>query len=45
MYRMGIQDARYGLATAAGLFKSVISFIMITISYKLAYRFANYRIF
>ncbi|OUS76729.1 protein lplB [Paenibacillus sp. MY03] len=45
IYRMGLVDAQYGLATAMGLFKSVVSFILITISYWLAYRFANYRIF
>lgn len=45
VYRMGLVDFQYGLATAIGLFKSVISFFLISISYWLAYRFANYRIF
>ncbi|MDR6552018.1 ABC transporter permease subunit [Paenibacillus qinlingensis] len=45
VYRMGIQQAKYSLATAVGLFKSVVSFILISVSYMLAYRFANYRIF
>jgi putative aldouronate transport system permease protein len=45
VYRMGLLDAQYGLATAVGLFKSVVSLFMISISYWLAYRFANYRIF
>jgi putative aldouronate transport system permease protein len=45
VYRMGMIDAQYGPATAVGLFKSVISFILISISYMLAIRFANYRIF
>lgn len=45
VYRMGIQKAQYSLATAVGLFKSVVSFILISVSYLLAYRFANYRIF
>ncbi|GBF72943.1 sugar ABC transporter permease [Paenibacillus sp. 598K] len=45
VYRMGLVDMQYELATAIGLFKSVISLILITISYTLAYRLANYRIF
>lgn len=45
VYRIGMVDAQYGVATAVGLFKSVISFILISLSYVLAYRFANYRIF
>ncbi|MBP1991044.1 ABC transporter permease [Paenibacillus eucommiae] len=45
IYRMGLVDMKYGLSTAVGLFKSVISLILISLSYLLAYRFANYRIF
>lgn len=45
IYRTGLVEFKYGLATAVGVFKSVISFIMISISYWLAYRLANYRIF
>lgn len=45
IYRMGLQNFQYSLATAIGLFKSAVSFVLITISYWLAYRFANYRIF
>lgn len=45
VYRIGIQQSQYGIATAVGLFKSVVSFILMTLSYILAYRFANYRIF
>jgi putative aldouronate transport system permease protein len=45
IYRMGIQNAQFAVSTAAGLFKSVISFIFIVISYYLADRFAGYRIF
>lgn len=45
VYRIGLVDAQYGVATAVGLFKSFVSFIFISISYYLAYRFANYRIF
>ncbi|RED59471.1 ABC transporter permease [Cohnella phaseoli] len=45
LYRVGFLDAQYGVSTAVGLFKSVISTILITTSYWLAYRFASYRIF
>ncbi|RAV19571.1 ABC transporter permease [Paenibacillus contaminans] len=45
VYRMGLVDFQYGLATAIGLFKSVVSLVLISTSYWLAYRFANYRIF
>ena len=45
VYRMGLVDAQYGLATAIGLFKSSVSLVLISVSYFLAYRFANYRIF
>lgn len=45
VYRMGLLQAQYGLATAVGLLKSVVSLILIAVSYALARRFANYRIF
>ncbi|NBD25223.1 ABC transporter permease [Paenibacillus glycinis] len=45
VYRVGLNDLQYSLATAVGLFKSVISFILVVVSYVLASRFANYRIF
>jgi putative aldouronate transport system permease protein len=45
VYRMGIVQVKYSLATAIGLFKSVIGFLLIAVSYTLAYRLANYRIF
>ncbi|GIP32068.1 sugar ABC transporter permease [Paenibacillus sp. J2TS4] len=45
VYRVGLVQAQYGFATAVGLLKSVIGFILIIISYRLAYRYANYRIF
>ncbi len=45
VYRMGLLDAQFGPATAVGFFKSVISFIFISTSYLLAYRFADYRVF
>ncbi|WP_135552665.1 ABC transporter permease [Paenibacillus cymbidii] len=45
VYRIGLIDAQYGVATAVGLFKSFVSLALISLSYALAYRFANYRIF
>lgn len=45
VYRMGVIDAQYGPATAVGMFKSVVSTIFISVSYFLAYKFADYRIF
>lgn len=45
VYRMGLENAQFSLATAVGMMKSVISFLLIIISYKLAEKFANYRIF
>lgn len=45
IYRLGLLDAQYSLATAVGLFKSVVGLICIGASYYLAKRFANYRIF
>lgn len=45
IYRIGMIDAQYGVATALGLFKSIISFALVSISYWLAYKIADYRIF
>ena len=45
VYREGLLKLQYGLATAVGLLKSVVGFILITLSYYLANRFTNYRIF
>jgi len=36
VYRLGITSADYGVSTAAGLFKSVISLILITVANKLS---------
>lgn len=45
VYRMGLLDAQYSISTAVGLLKSVVSLVLISVSYWVAYRFANYRIF
>ena len=45
VYRLGIKQAQYSVATAVGLFKSLISCIMVGLSYILADKVAKYRIF
>ncbi|MDQ8733110.1 ABC transporter permease subunit [Paenibacillus sp. LHD-38] len=45
VYRTAILNGEMGFGTAIGLFKSVISFVLVVISYRLAYKLANYRIF
>jgi putative aldouronate transport system permease protein len=45
VYRMGLLSLQYSLATAVGLIKSVIGFVLIALSYILARKFANYNIF
>jgi len=45
VYRMGLFDQQYGPAAAIGLFKSAISLVLVGLSYMLAYRLSNYRIF
>lgn len=45
VYRLSFVNAQYSLATAIGLLKSAISFIMIVTAHKLAKKFANYQIF
>ena len=45
VYRIGLLDAQFGAATAIGLFKSLVSLTLISVSYYFAYHFADYRIF
>lgn len=45
VFRLGIDNAQFALSTAAGLFKSAVSFLFIVVSYWLADRFTGYRIF
>lgn len=45
VFRLGIENAQHALSTAAGLFKSGVSLVFIVASYKLADRFAGYKIF
>ena len=45
VYRLGFENGGYSISTAAGLFKSVISSTFLVISYKLADKYAGYKIF
>jgi putative aldouronate transport system permease protein len=45
VYRTGILNNQYGVATAVGLLKSVVSLLLIGIAYKLAAKWAGYRLF
>jgi putative aldouronate transport system permease protein len=45
VYRMGLINLQFSLATAAGLLKSVVSFVLIVSSWVMAYKFADYRVF
>lgn len=44
-YRIGLIQLQYSLSTAVGLLKSAVSCILIITSYKLADRFAGYKVF
>jgi putative aldouronate transport system permease protein len=44
VYRLGLKDFQFSASTAVGLFKGVISTMMISLSYNLAYRTTGYRI-
>jgi len=45
LYRLGFQNARFALAGAVGLMRSVVSMILMSLSLFFAYKVANYRIF
>lgn len=45
VYREGLLSGQFSFATAVSLFKSLISLVLIVISYRLAYKYAGYRIF
>ena len=45
VYRAGLISARYSLGGAVGLFQSAIGFVLIVIAYRLADKFAGYRVF
>lgn len=45
VYRLGLGGGQFSLASAAGLFKSVISGTLLVLSYKIAYKVSGYRVF
>lgn len=45
VFRIGIRQSNFAVATAVGLIKSLIGFALIITSYKLADKYAGYRIF
>lgn len=45
IYRIGMVDAQYGVATAASLFKSVVSMVLVSFSYWFAGKVSDYKLF
>ncbi|MBQ6529185.1 MAG: sugar ABC transporter permease, partial [Clostridia bacterium] len=45
VYRLGLEQAAYGPATAVGLFKSLVSLILVSISYAVAVKWFDYQLF
>jgi putative aldouronate transport system permease protein len=45
VYRVGLLNGDFSYGTAVGLFKSIISFILVVTGYRLAYKYANYKVF
>lgn len=45
VYRAGLVNLQFSLATAVGLLKSVVSLVLITLGYWLADKYAGYKIF
>jgi putative aldouronate transport system permease protein len=45
VYRLGLVDLQFSVSAAVGFFKSAVSCALIVFSYRLAYKYANYRIF
>lgn len=45
IYKLGIIDAQYSVATAMGIFRSGVSLIFIAVAYKLANKLVGYEIF
>ena len=45
VYRLGLINQQYSLSAAVGVFKSAVSMILIVSGYKLADKYAGYRVF
>jgi putative aldouronate transport system permease protein len=44
LYRMGLVNMRFSISTAVGMMKSVVSMVLILISYRIAYKTTGYRV-
>ena len=45
IFRRGLGDGQFAIATAAGIFRSGVSLVMVSVTYFIAYKFFKYRIF
>lgn len=45
VYRLGLVNSQFSLSAAVGFFKSIVSGLLILISYKLADKYTGYRVF
>jgi len=45
IYRISLENLQFGVGTAVGLFKSMVSFVFVVTSYWLADKLVNYRVF
>ena len=45
VYRLGLENAKYGPAAAVSIFKSIVSLLFISVSYFVAYKFFDYSLF
>ena len=44
VYRLGLENQQYSLSAAVGLLRSVISCVLVLLGYKLADKYAGYRV-
>ncbi|MDR2135433.1 MAG: ABC transporter permease subunit [Treponema sp.] len=44
LYRMGLINMRFSISAAAGMMKSVVSLVLILLSYRIAYKTTGYRV-
>lgn len=45
IYRIGLENAQYSLSTAAGLFKSAVSAVLMSLAYFFAIKYGDYQLF
>jgi putative aldouronate transport system permease protein len=44
-YRIGIKEGSYSMSTAVSMFKSMVSCVFFIVSYRIAFKVADYRLF